>query len=112
MFIFTLMKILSHLSFYAYIIHRIIVILFWISNFFVVYMSNKIFTHSLPMRYADFPTLVDALDYAALSSAGMNFYDRRCQLEDQLEYQTLKARAEAGAKRLLSLNLKKAIAWH
>lgn len=69
--------------------------------------SNKIFTHSLPMRYADFPTLVDALDYAALSSAGMNFYDRRCQLEDQLEYQTLKARAEAGAKRLLSLNLKK-----
>ena len=41
------------------------------------------------MRYADFPTLVDALDYAALSSAGMNFYDRRCQLEDQLEYQTL-----------------------
>lgn len=42
-------------------------------------MSNKIFTHSLPMRYADFPTLVDALDYAALSSAGMNFYDRRCQ---------------------------------
>ena len=47
------------------------------------------------------------LDYAALSSAGMNFYDRRCQLEDQLEYQTLKARAEAGAKRLLSLNLKK-----
>lgn len=42
------------------------------------------------MRYADFPTLVDALDYAALSSAGMNFYDRRCQLEDQLEYQTLK----------------------
>lgn len=73
MFIFTPMKILSHLSFYAYIIHRIIVILFLISNFFVVYMSNKIFTHSLPMRYADFPTLVDALDYAALSSAGMNF---------------------------------------
>ncbi|HAM5065289.1 TPA: fatty acyl-AMP ligase [Escherichia coli] len=73
----------------------------------MVYMSNKIFTHSLPMRYADFPTLVDALDYAALSSAGMNFYDRRCQLEDQLEYQTLKTRAEAGAKRLLSLNLKK-----
>lgn len=64
-------------------------------------MSNKIFTHSLPMRYADFPTLVDALDYAALSSAGMNFYDRRCQLEDQLEYQTLKARAEAGAKKVV-----------
>ncbi|WP_240725537.1 MULTISPECIES: fatty acyl-AMP ligase [unclassified Escherichia] len=70
-------------------------------------MSNKIFTHSLPMRYADFPTLVDALDYAALGSAGMSFYDRRCQLEEKLEYQTLKVRAETGAKRLLSLNLKK-----
>ena len=70
-------------------------------------MSNKIFTHSLPMRYADFPTLVDALDYAALGNAGMNFYDRRSQLEDELEYHTLKARAETGARRLLSLNLKK-----
>ncbi|WP_240726414.1 fatty acyl-AMP ligase [Escherichia sp. E4702] len=70
-------------------------------------MSNKIFTHSLPMRYADFPTLVDALDYAALGSAGMSFYDRRCQLEEKLEYQTLNVRAETGAKRLLSLNLKK-----
>ncbi len=69
-------------------------------------MSNKIFTHSLPMRYADFPTLVDALDYAALSSAGMNFMTDVAN-EDQLEYQTLKARAEAGAKRLLSLNLKR-----
>lgn len=74
-------------------------------------MSNKIFTYSLPIRYADFPTLVDALDYAALGRAGMNFYDRRCQLEDELEYHNLKAHAEAGAKRLLSLNLKKAIAW-
>ncbi|TGB65120.1 acyl-CoA synthetase [Escherichia coli] len=73
----------------------------------MVYMSNKIFTHSLPMRYADFPTLVDALDYAALSNAGMNFYDRRSQLEDELEYHTLKVRAETGARRLLSLNLKK-----
>lgn len=59
------------------------------------------------MRYADFPTLVDALDYAALSNAGMNFYDRRSQLEDELEYHTLKVRAETGARRLLSLNLKK-----
>lgn len=110
MFIFTLMKILSHYLLCLYNPPHYCHFIFDI-QFFVVYMSNKIFTHSLPMRYADFPTLVDALDYAALSSAGMNFYDRRCQLEDQLEYQTLKARAEAGAKRLLSLNLKKAIAW-
>lgn len=59
------------------------------------------------MRYADFPTLVEALDYAAQGSAGMNFYDRRNQLEAVLEYSTLKERAMAGARRLLSLDLKK-----
>ncbi len=59
------------------------------------------------MRYADFPTLVEALDYATLGSAGMNFYDRRSQLEEELEYHTLKTRSETGARRLLSLNLKK-----
>ena len=64
------------------------------------------------MRYADFPTLVDALDYAALSSAGMNFYDRRCQLEDQLEYQTLKARAEVWCEAVVIAEPeKRSIAW-
>ncbi len=59
------------------------------------------------MRYADFPTLVDALDYAARGKTGMNFYDRRNQLVAVLEYSTLKQRAISGARRLLSLNLKK-----
>lgn len=59
------------------------------------------------MRYADFSTLVEALDYAALGNAGMNFYDRRNQPEAVLEYRQLKMRAKAGARRLLSLNLKK-----
>ena len=59
------------------------------------------------MRYADFSTLVEALDYAALGSAGMNFYDRRNQPEAALEYRQLKCRAMAGARRLLSLNLNK-----
>lgn len=59
------------------------------------------------MRYADFSTLVEALDYAALGSAGMNFYDRRNQPEAALEYRQLKCRAVAGARRLLSLNLNK-----
>lgn len=57
------------------------------------------------MRYADFPTLVEALNYAALGNTGMNFYDRRNQLLAVLEYRTLKQRAMAGARRLLSLNL-------
>jgi fatty-acyl-CoA synthase len=59
------------------------------------------------MRYADFPTLVEALDYAAQGSAGMNFYDRRNQLEAVLEYRDLQSKAIAGARRLLSLNLNK-----
>lgn len=68
-------------------------------------MSNRTSTH--PMRYADFPTLVEALDYAAQGSAGMNFYDRRNQLEAVLEYRSLQSKAIAGARRLLSLNLNK-----
>ncbi|EIC81979.1 acyl-CoA synthetase, partial [Serratia sp. M24T3] len=37
----------------------------------------------------------------------MNFYDRRTQLIASIDYHTLKLRAMAGARRLLSLNLKK-----
>lgn len=70
-------------------------------------MSETSSTHSLPMRYADFPTLVEALDYAAQGSTGMNFYDRRNQLVAALEYRMLRQRAIAGARRLLSLNLRK-----
>lgn len=72
-----------------------------------LYMSETSSTHSLPMRYADFPTLVEALDYAAEGNTGMNFYDRRNQLTAVLEYRLLKHRAMAGARRLLSLNLHK-----
>ncbi|MEY8713109.1 fatty acyl-AMP ligase [Mangrovibacter phragmitis] len=70
-------------------------------------MSETSSIHSLPMRYADFPSLVEALDYAAQGETGMNFYDRRNQLVAVLEYRTLKERAMLGARRLLSLNLRK-----
>lgn len=70
-------------------------------------MSETSSVHSLPMRYADFPTLVDALDYAALGNTGMNFYDRRNQLVTVLDYRTLQQKAISGARRLLSLKLKK-----
>lgn len=59
------------------------------------------------MRHADFSTLVEALDYAAGGSTGMNFYDRRNQLADVLEYRRLRQRAITDARRLLSLGLKK-----
>lgn len=64
-------------------------------------------THSLPMRYADFSSLVEALDYAAQGCTGMNFYDRRNQLIASLEYRVLQQRAVTVARRLLSMNLKK-----
>ena len=70
-------------------------------------MSETSSTHSLPMRYADFPSLVEALDYASRGDTGMNFYDRRNQLTDVLEYRKLRDHAVTGAKRLLSLGLKK-----
>lgn len=72
-----------------------------------LYMSETSSAHSLPMRYADFPTLVAALDYAALGSTGMNFYDRRNQLVAALEYSELRRHAISGARRLLSLKLNK-----
>ncbi|MTD26184.1 fatty acyl-AMP ligase [Erwinia sp. J316] len=72
-----------------------------------LYMSKTSSTQSLPMRYADFPSLIEALDYAAGGNTGMNFYDRRNQLVTVLEYRILKERAIAGARRLLSLNFKK-----
>lgn len=73
----------------------------------LLHMSETSSIHSLPMRYADFPTLVEALNYAASGSTGMNFYDRHNQLTAVLEYRTLKQRALAMAQRLLALKLKK-----
>lgn len=70
-------------------------------------MTEVVSTRRPPMRHADFPTLVEALDYAALGSAGMYFYDRRNRLTSTLEYSELKHRAMSGARKLLSLNLKK-----
>lgn len=70
-------------------------------------MSETSSTQSIPMRYADFPTLVEALEYAAKGNTGMNFYDRRSQLVAVLKYSKLKRRAMINAQHLLSLNLRK-----
>ncbi|MGY4494421.1 fatty-acyl-CoA synthase [Pseudomonas sp. TE3610] len=71
----------------------------------VLYMSETSSIHSIPMRHADFASLVEALDYAATSNAGMNFYDRRSQLVSSFEYRMLKRRALMGARRLRGLGL-------
>ena len=71
----------------------------------VLYMSETSSNPTIPMRHADFASLVEALDYAATGEAGMNFYDRRSQLVSSFEYRMLKRRALMVARRLLGLGL-------
>ncbi|WP_277964016.1 fatty acyl-AMP ligase [Pseudomonas sp. RIT-To-2] len=68
-------------------------------------MSETSSNSSIPLRYADFESLPDALDYAATGNAGMNFYDRRGQLVSSFEYRMLKQRAVLTARRLLGQGL-------
>jgi fatty-acyl-CoA synthase len=72
-----------------------------------LYMSSTLAKHELNHRLADFPTLVEALDYAALGQTGMNYYDRHCHLSAAVQYEALRRNAVATAKRLLGLKLKK-----
>ena len=58
-----------------------------------------------PMRLADFGTLSEALDYAALAKTGMNFFDARGNLDHALNYAAIRHRAIELAKRLLGLGL-------
>jgi len=59
----------------------------------------------IPFRLADFPTLADALDYAAQSEAGFNFYSGRGVLQEALPYSRLRKQARQLAGRLLSSGL-------
>ncbi|AHJ61995.1 Acyl-CoA synthetase [Granulibacter bethesdensis] len=58
-----------------------------------------------PRRLADFPTLPDALDYAATGQAGLNFYSGRGVLQEALPYRELRRQAQDNARRLLALGL-------
>ena len=60
-----------------------------------------------PLRYADFTTLAQALDYAAQGVTGYNFYDGRGQLRAALPYPELRRRALATAQRLHGLGLRR-----
>ena len=59
----------------------------------------------IPRRLADFPTLADALDYAAQGDAGFNFYSGRGVLQEALPFQTLRMQARQLGARLLELGL-------
>jgi len=60
---------------------------------------------SLDRRYADFETLGDALDYAALGVRGMNFHDARGTLTRAYSFAELRQDARAHARRFVTLGL-------
>ena len=55
----------------------------------------------LPKRLADFPTLQDALDYAAQGETGFNFYTSRGDLNRVLPFAELSQKARETAKSLI-----------
>jgi fatty-acyl-CoA synthase len=63
--------------------------------------------HQLPLRYGDFATLSEALDYAAGGETGYNFYSGRGQIEFVLPYAALQEDARGIAAQLISLGLER-----
>jgi len=61
--------------------------------------------NTIPLRRADFATLAEALDYAALGQTGCNFYNGRGELYEVLTYSKLREQAIALAQRLVGLDL-------
>ena len=58
------------------------------------------------VRLADFSTLTEALEYAALSRAGFNFYSGRGELLCALPYRDLRDQAASLARRMLRAGLR------
>lgn len=63
-------------------------------------------TDSLKRRIADFDTLCEALDYAALGRKGMNFHDARGSLVRAYPYAELREDSLANARRFVALGIK------
>jgi len=61
--------------------------------------------NSIALRRGDFQTLVEALDYAAEGTTGMNFYSGKGDLAATLPYPQLRSSARSLARRLLGLGL-------
>jgi fatty-acyl-CoA synthase len=61
----------------------------------------------LPRRRADFATLNEAIDYAALSAKGLNFHDARGALERAYLYREMRNDALAMAHRLVAAGIGK-----
>jgi fatty-acyl-CoA synthase len=63
--------------------------------------------NKLPLRYGDFSTLAEALDYAAQGETGANFYNGKGQLEAVLPYAVLRDEAVDIARQLMGMNLER-----
>lgn len=63
--------------------------------------------NTMPLRHADFSTLAEALDYAALGTSGANFYAGSGKLSTVLPYKVLREQAIKLAKRLSTLSLER-----
>lgn len=63
--------------------------------------------NKLPLRFGDFSTLAEALDYAAQGETGFNFYTGGGKLYAVLPYAKLRDEARVLARRLLSLGLER-----
>ena len=59
------------------------------------------------LRRGDFPTLAEALDYAALGATGANFYSGKGELSAVLPYALLRRQARTLARKLLGLGLQR-----
>jgi fatty-acyl-CoA synthase len=61
----------------------------------------------IEQRPGTFPTLPEALDYAATGETGLNFWSVRGELTDALPYRTLRAEATALARKLMARGLRR-----
>ena len=50
--------------------------------------------NSIPIRHGDFPSMVEALAYAAQGEAGFNFFNVFGEVTEVLSYQTLQQKAQ------------------
>ena len=62
---------------------------------------------SLPRRFSDFETLVDAIEYAAKGARGANFFNAKGDLKEALTWAEVCERAQIIGRKLVGLGFKK-----
>jgi len=62
---------------------------------------------TLPRRFSDFGTLLEAIEYAAKGVRGLNFYSPRGELESSISYSEICDKAQNIARRLVQFGIEK-----